>query len=87
MLRSALRQPGEPTSGVSITQHTETDYQRVRIAALAALGVFPDAIRYETLNTAKARVIRELGKALDDPLRAVRREAVDTRAKWYRYGK
>lgn len=58
----------------------------MRTAALAALGVIPDAIRYETLHKAKSRVIRELGKRLDDPLRAVRREAVDARAGWYTYG-
>ena len=28
-------------------------------------------------------MIRELGNALDDPLRAVRKEAVECRAKWY----
>ncbi|EJT48863.1 hypothetical protein A1Q1_02122 [Trichosporon asahii var. asahii CBS 2479] len=59
---------------------------KVRAAALAGLGVVPDAIRYETLGKAKARVIRELGLCLDDPLRGVRREAVDTRAAWYTYG-
>lgn len=61
--------------------------QRARCTALAALGVIPDTIRFETLvGEPKARVIRELGLALDDPLRAVRREAVDTRARWYGYG-
>lgn len=60
--------------------------QKVRAAALGGLGVIPDAIRYETLGKAKARVIRELGLCLDDPLRGVRREAVDTRAAWYTYG-
>ncbi|TXT13309.1 hypothetical protein VHUM_00676 [Vanrija humicola] len=73
-LKSALREDGVETSGA------------VRSAALLGLGVFPDSIRYETLRGAKARVVRSLGLALDDPLRAVRREAVDTRAKWYRYG-
>lgn len=53
---------------------------------MAALGVFPDAIRYETLHPVKATVIRELADSLDDPLRSVRREAVDTRDRWYRYG-
>ena len=28
-------------------------------------------------------MIRELGNALDDPVRAVRKEAVECRAKWY----
>ncbi|KAL1408286.1 hypothetical protein Q8F55_005092 [Vanrija albida] len=73
-LKSALREDGVETSGA------------VRSVALAGLGVFPDSIRYETLRGAKSRVVRSLGLALDDPLRVVRREAVDTRAKWYRYG-
>lgn len=31
----------------------------------------------------KSKVIRELGRAVDDAKRVVRREAVDTRSKWY----
>jgi DNA repair/transcription protein MET18/MMS19 len=61
--------------------------QKLRTAALTTLGVFPDSIRYETLHGVKSRVIKELAVALDDPLRGVRREAVDTRDKWYQYGK
>ena len=40
-------------------------------------------IRFEALQKEKSRVIRELGNALDDPVRAVRKEAVECRAKWY----
>lgn len=58
----------------------------MRAAALAGLGVVPGAIRFETLQRAKGRVIRALGACLDDGLRGVRREAVDTRAAWYTYG-
>lgn len=58
----------------------------MRAAALAGLGVIPTVIRYETMSKVKGRVIRELGACLDDPLRGVRREAVDTRAAWYTYG-
>ena len=42
----------------------------------------PDVIRFDTLRTSKASVIRDLGKTLDDPVRAVRKEAVECRAKW-----
>ncbi|KAL7424900.1 hypothetical protein Q5752_000586 [Cryptotrichosporon argae] len=74
VLRSAFVEDGIETSA------------NVRMAALGCLRTIPDAIRYETLGRHKARVIRELGQALDDPLRSVRREAVDCRARWYRYG-
>ncbi|ORY34974.1 Dos2-interacting transcription regulator of RNA-Pol-II-domain-containing protein [Naematelia encephala] len=59
---------------------------KVRSAALRCLAFFPDVVRHETLHTVKSDVLRDLGKALDDPLRIVRREAVECRAKWYRYG-
>ncbi|WVQ79530.1 hypothetical protein IAT38_001629 [Cryptococcus sp. DSM 104549] len=74
LLRSALVLPGTPSGG------------KVRSAAIACLAVFPEVVRFEVLHGKKGEVLRELGKALDDPLRGVRREAVECRAKWYRYG-
>ncbi|KAK4683806.1 DNA repair/transcription protein MET18/MMS19, partial [Tremellales sp. Uapishka_1] len=59
---------------------------RVRSEALRCLSCVPDVIRIESLQLHKPRIVRELGKALDDPLRGVRKEAVDCRARWYRYG-
>lgn len=56
--------------------------QLVRAAALRCLAAVPDAVRYETLRGVKAKVVRDLGRALDDPLRAVRKEAVECRARW-----
>jgi DNA repair/transcription protein MET18/MMS19 len=56
--------------------------QRCRIAALRCLGGFPDVVRFESLQNVKAAVIRDLALALDDPKRMVRKEAVDSRAKW-----
>lgn len=53
--------------------------QRVRIAALQYLGVLPSIIRYDVLHPYKVTVIRDLAKVVDDPKRAVRKEAVDTR--------
>jgi len=44
--------------------------------------MIPDVIRFENLSKVKADVLVELGKGLDDPLRIVRREAVDCRARW-----
>lgn len=57
--------------------------QRSRAASLRCLGIFPDVIRYDALHPVKSKVIRELGSAVDDAKRVVRREAVDTRSKWY----
>lgn len=56
--------------------------QRSRVAALRTLAVFPDAVRYDLLHPIKPTVLKELGKAIDDKRREVRKEAVDTRAKW-----
>lgn len=67
------------------TQDPSVD-QRCRNAALRCLAIFPDVVRYDVLQSVKSMVIRELAKALDDPKRSVRRQAVDTRARWYRYG-
>jgi DNA repair/transcription protein MET18/MMS19 len=88
LLRSAIRStdPSAETSGVSQSfsiDRSELTSQNVRTAALRCLAIFPDVIRYEALQKEKSRVIRELGNALDDPLRAVRKEAVECRAKWY----
>ncbi|KAL4078711.1 RNAPII transcription regulator C-terminal-domain-containing protein [Scleroderma yunnanense] len=55
---------------------------RVRVAALKYLALLPDAIRYDVLHPYKARVLKELGKVLDDPKRVVRKEAVVTRYKY-----
>jgi DNA repair/transcription protein MET18/MMS19 len=51
----------------------------VRIAALRYLAILPKVVRYDVLHPEKATVLRELSKALDDPKRAVRKEAVDAR--------
>lgn len=58
---------------------------RVRIAALKYLALLPGVIRYDILHPYKVQVLKDLGKVLDDPRRAVRKEAVDARTKWYRY--
>lgn len=85
ILRSAIRNSSTETSGVSflMPKLTKLIYQGVRTAALRCLAIFPDVIRFEALQKEKSRVIRELGNALDDPVRAVRKEAVECRAKWY----
>ena len=51
----------------------------MRIGALKYLAVLPKIVRYDVLHPQKAMVLRELAKALDDPKRAVRKEAVDAR--------
>ncbi|KAF5335990.1 hypothetical protein D9611_006343 [Ephemerocybe angulata] len=63
----------------------ETPAPNVRIAALRYLAVLPGIVRYDVLHPYKAQVVRELGKALDDPKRAVRKEAVEARTNWFKY--
>ena len=46
----------------------------------------PDAIRFDTLRNSKSVILKDLGHGLDDPVRNVRKEAVECRARWYRYG-
>ncbi|KAI0306124.1 ARM repeat-containing protein [Multifurca ochricompacta] len=58
---------------------------RVRVGALKYLAVLPKIVRYDVLHPQKATVLRGLAKALDDPKRAVRKEAVDARTTWFRY--
>ncbi|KAH9990918.1 ARM repeat-containing protein [Russula vinacea] len=64
---------------------SEMPDMRVRIGALKYLAVLPKIVRYDVLHPQKAMVLRELTKALDDPKRAVRKEAVDARTSWFTY--
>ena len=50
------------------------------MGALKYLAVLPKVVRYSVLHAQKPIVLRELAKALDDPKRAVRKEAVDARS-------
>ncbi|KAH9479537.1 MMS19 nucleotide excision repair protein-like protein [Psilocybe cubensis] len=58
---------------------------QVRISALRYLAVLPSIVRYDILHPHKATVLRELAKVLDDPKRAVRKQAVDARTNWFKY--
>ena len=51
----------------------------MRIAALRYLAVLPSLVKYDVLHSQKATALRELAKALDDPKRSVRKEAVEAR--------
>ncbi|KAJ8590123.1 ARM repeat-containing protein [Rhizopogon salebrosus TDB-379] len=57
----------------------------VRAAALKYLALLPGTVRYDLLHPYKASVLKELAKTLDDPKRAVRKEAVNARTNWYKY--
>ena len=50
--------------------------------ALKYLAALPSVVRYDVLHPYKPTVLRELGKALDDPRRVVRKEAADARSTW-----
>ncbi|KAG1876711.1 ARM repeat-containing protein [Suillus subalutaceus] len=57
----------------------------VRAAALKYLALLPGTVRYDLLHPYKTRALKELAKVLDDPKRAVRKEAVIARTNWYKY--
>jgi len=57
----------------------------VRILALQYLAILPGIVRYDVLHPCKSLVLRELNKALDDPKRSVRKEAVQARTIWFKY--
>ncbi|TIC07344.1 hypothetical protein E3Q08_01193, partial [Wallemia mellicola] len=55
---------------------------RLRGSALKLLGIFPHVIRKDILELYKLQVVRQLVQALDDPIKLVRKEAVDAREFW-----
>ncbi|KAK4702028.1 DNA repair/transcription protein MET18/MMS19, partial [Phenoliferia sp. Uapishka_3] len=55
---------------------------KLRLAALSFLAILPEHIDYATLHPQKATILRQLGKAIDDPRRDVRRAAVECRSRW-----
>lgn len=57
----------------------------VRTASLRLLSALPDLVPYASLHSQKARIVKRLGQAIDDPLKGVRREAVDCRARWFAF--
>ncbi|KAI9761955.1 MAG: hypothetical protein M4579_000738 [Chaenotheca gracillima] len=62
----------------------EPHLQKVRLAALRCLQIFPAAFRHELLLPYKTQVSRILLDVLDDPKRHIRKEAVDCRSAWLR---
>ncbi|TPX55830.1 hypothetical protein SpCBS45565_g08489 [Spizellomyces sp. 'palustris'] len=59
------------------------DTMHVRIAALKVLGKLPESFDYAILHPLKPGILRDLVSALDDPKRLVRKEAANTRNKWF----
>ncbi|RPA86211.1 ARM repeat-containing protein [Ascobolus immersus RN42] len=59
-----------------------TNPPRVRASALRCLKTFPSVIGNDDVRPYKSLVVRSLVPVLDDPKRAVRKEAVTCRAKW-----
>ncbi|KAL5035210.1 hypothetical protein BDV3_004648 [Batrachochytrium dendrobatidis] len=56
---------------------------RVRVSAIAILGLLMSWVNYTVLHPFKPRVLQELAYALDDPKRVVRKEAANTRSIWF----
>ncbi|KAJ3158789.1 mms19 nucleotide excision repair [Geranomyces michiganensis] len=61
----------------------ERDPMAVRIAALKVLGDLPKKFEYAQLFPHKLTVLSRLNRALDDPKRAVRKEAASARNRWF----
>ncbi|KAG8999782.1 hypothetical protein FRB90_011960 [Tulasnella sp. 427] len=61
----------------------EMTSSRLRVAALKCLAILPQSVSYERLHPYKSNVLRQLGKALDDRNRGVRKVAVDAREAWF----
>ncbi|KAM0786372.1 hypothetical protein ACM66B_001840 [Microbotryomycetes sp. NB124-2] len=57
----------------------------LRISALNFLATLPAQVPYPVLHPHKAVILKELGKATDDPRKDVRRAAVECRSKWFLY--
>src|SRR5436190_20408266 len=55
----------------------------VRIASLRCLAILPTQLNSDSIDPFQKQVIRGVGLILDDPKRAVRKEAVDCRHAWY----
>ncbi|KAG9001211.1 hypothetical protein FRB90_011657 [Tulasnella sp. 427] len=61
----------------------EMTSSRLRVAALKCLAILAQSVSYERLHPYKSNVLRQLGKALDDRNRGVRKVAVDAREAWF----
>ncbi|TIB39716.1 hypothetical protein E3P86_00986 [Wallemia ichthyophaga] len=70
------------TSLLSFSTDSERSSVRLRVSALKLLGVFPHVIRKDILEQFKLQIVRQLVVALDDPIKLVRKEAVDAREFW-----
>jgi DNA repair/transcription protein MET18/MMS19 len=55
----------------------------LRMASLRCLAILPTQLSFGSIDPFQKQVIRQLGMILDDPKRAVRKEAVDCRHAWY----
>ncbi|KAI8049972.1 Dos2-interacting transcription regulator of RNA-Pol-II-domain-containing protein [Syncephalis plumigaleata] len=67
---------------LSEIHQTSQSTMMIRISALQFLALIPVHIRYHLLHPIKPRVLRVLARAVDDPKRSVRKEAVLCRHHW-----
>ncbi|KAI9205008.1 Dos2-interacting transcription regulator of RNA-Pol-II-domain-containing protein [Polychytrium aggregatum] len=61
----------------------QTNKIPVRVGAIRCIGMLPSALAYSDLHPFKPVVLSGLAPALDDTKRAVRKEAANSRNKWY----
>ncbi|GAA6018123.1 hypothetical protein JCM8202_000190 [Rhodotorula sphaerocarpa] len=73
--------------GLSVPERERDDAAaaKLRLASLALLAALPAHIPYLVLHSQKPVILKELGRALDDPRRDVRRAAVECRSQWFLY--
>ncbi len=55
----------------------------MRCAALQCLRLLPAKLRYDQIHPVRSRVLEALAYSIADDKKAVRKEAVYTRAKWF----
>lgn len=68
------------------TELSPSNPAKVRISSLRCLGILPVQLKFGDIAEYQKLVIRRVGGILDDPKRAVRKEAVDCRHAWYSKG-
>ncbi|GAA5883105.1 hypothetical protein JCM3774_002857 [Rhodotorula dairenensis] len=59
--------------------------QKLRLASLRFLSSLPAHVPYLVRHPQKSAILKDLGHALDDPRREVRRAAVECRSQWFLY--
>lgn len=82
VIRSHAKSLIDAMLAAALDRDARASSPKARAQALKCLSILPDALSTDAIKPNKARVVTELGAALADPKRSVRKEAVDARAVW-----